>query len=336
MIGTYSRDGIQYASGAVLNPKTPFKDNMKRLRFGDLIVITGRTASKGKRFDINLCNELDNGKTEYVMHLNPRFNENRVVRNSTINEKWGPEEHFGGLGGLESESDFESVILIHTDCYKIAFNGKHYCDYRHRLPYTSVNKLLINGEVHISSIYVQPGPVGQLKHRDGSQPLAMPAFPGSPQKSLKAVPVDIDESKLLGGYHLAIPYLATFDGMNHDQAIYISGVPHKTAQCFTINLRLGADKTSDIGFHMCPHYDSRTTVVNDFVDGEWGNQKSLNLFPFKRGIHFDLMLRCDADVFKVSVNNSHYTQFQHRVGDLSKISSLEIAGDLDVVHVRMR
>lgn len=69
---------------------------------------------------------------------------------------------------------------------------------------------------------------------------------------------------------------------------------------FTINLRLGADKTSDIGFHMCPHYDSRTTVVNDFVDGEWGNQKSLNLFPFKRGIHFDLMLRCDADVFKVS------------------------------------
>lgn len=75
------------------------------------------------RFDINLCNELDNGKTEYVMHLNPRFNENRVVRNSTINEKWGPEEHFGGLGGLESESDFESVILIHTDCYKVKISS---------------------------------------------------------------------------------------------------------------------------------------------------------------------------------------------------------------------
>ena len=56
---------------------------------------------------------------EYIVHLNPRFDKHEIVRNSTINGNWGPEEKFGGLGGLTSDADFECVILVHTDCYKV-------------------------------------------------------------------------------------------------------------------------------------------------------------------------------------------------------------------------
>ena len=72
------------------------------------------------RCTINLCNQLSDGKLEQVLHLDIRFKGSEIVRNTTIGGNWGPEETFGGLGGLSSDSHFECVILIHTDCYKVS------------------------------------------------------------------------------------------------------------------------------------------------------------------------------------------------------------------------
>ncbi|KAG8524983.1 Galectin-5, partial [Galemys pyrenaicus] len=51
------------------------------------IIVSGNVLSDAKSFYINLCSGND-----IAFHLNPRFVEDVVVRNTQTNKSWGPEE----------------------------------------------------------------------------------------------------------------------------------------------------------------------------------------------------------------------------------------------------
>lgn len=48
-----------------------------------------------------------------------------------------------------------SEFLFLLDIFKIAVNGRHLCEFVHRLPFHTSNYFLINGDVYVSSVKLE-------------------------------------------------------------------------------------------------------------------------------------------------------------------------------------
>lgn len=96
-------------------------------------------------------------------HFNPRFEENRIVRNTMIEDKWGDEEREGQTPFVLGY-EFGLEILVREDDYCVYVNEKEFCKYRHRLPYSSVNAIKCFGKMQIFKLIVKaPQPVLNMK-----------------------------------------------------------------------------------------------------------------------------------------------------------------------------
>ena len=63
----------------------------------------------------------DEGKSKnIILHVNPRFDDNKwvIIRNTSIMGHWGPEERDGDFP-LERGKNFEAVIVVQEDCFKV-------------------------------------------------------------------------------------------------------------------------------------------------------------------------------------------------------------------------
>ncbi|XP_059525434.1 galectin-9-like isoform X2 [Myotis daubentonii] len=115
------------------------------------ITITGIVLPYAQRFHINLRSGND-----IAFHLNPRFDENAVVRNTQISNSWGPEER-----GLNRSMPFARGqgflvwIMCEGHCLKVSVDGQHLFDYYHRLTnLPAINNLEVGGDVQLT--LVQP------------------------------------------------------------------------------------------------------------------------------------------------------------------------------------
>lgn len=108
-------------------------------------------------FAINLqCGPSVNPRDDIALHLSPVFTPPpRVVRNSLLYQKWGPEESYGGFP-FYSGQGFEILVLTESDHFKIAINGQHFTEFRYRIPLNRVNYLSIDGDVAITLIKLEP------------------------------------------------------------------------------------------------------------------------------------------------------------------------------------
>lgn len=113
------------------------------------------------------------------LHMSVRPNENAIVRNGMIRQSWGTEERHGGCP-IGYGTQFEILILAETDQFKvwfisfynfkpksnkkkliflqIAVNGRHFCEFRHRMPLSSARFINVSGQVKISSIKLEGDP----------------------------------------------------------------------------------------------------------------------------------------------------------------------------------
>ncbi|XP_058415454.1 galectin-5-like, partial [Diceros bicornis minor] len=101
------------------------------------------------RFHINLRSGSD-----LAFHLNIRFDENAVVRNTQINGSWGPEERsLSGKMPFTQGQSFSVWILCEGHCLKVAMNGGHLCEYHHRLRNLPAIKYLeVGGDIQLSHL----------------------------------------------------------------------------------------------------------------------------------------------------------------------------------------
>lgn len=99
-----------------------------------------------KRIKIDLA--CRNGNIAF--HFNPRIGQNCVVRNSNLGG-WGPEEKDGPFA-FKKGRNFEIIILVEHDKYRVAVNGQHQFEFRHRCPYQDVNRLAISGDAKVNRI----------------------------------------------------------------------------------------------------------------------------------------------------------------------------------------
>ncbi|XP_072313641.1 galectin-3 [Eucyclogobius newberryi] len=111
-----------------------------------VITIEGEPVPGAERFQVDLMKGSD-----VVFHLNPRFPENTIVRNSNLGGFWGPEEREGPFPFVPGQR-FELKILVEEDMFKVAVDGTHLLEYEHRVGgLEEVTLLRIMGDVVLYS-----------------------------------------------------------------------------------------------------------------------------------------------------------------------------------------
>uniref|UniRef100_A0A8D0GK30 Galectin n=1 Tax=Sphenodon punctatus TaxID=8508 RepID=A0A8D0GK30_SPHPU len=115
--------------------------------------------------------------------------------------------------------------------------------------------------------------------------------------------------------------------------ITIVGTANPNANRFTLDFKKG----HDIAFHFNPRFNEdnrRVIVCNAMIQNNWGKEeRTAPRFPFEAGKPFKIQVLCEADQFKIAVNDAHLVQFNHRVRNLNEINKLSIAGDVTLTSV---
>nr|XP_033793534.1 LOW QUALITY PROTEIN: galectin-8 [Geotrypetes seraphini] len=117
---------------------------------GRTVVVKGEVNQKAKSFKIDLKPSDSN---IIALHLNPRIKSQVFVRNSYLYESWGEEER--GLPDFPFSPGmyFEMIIYCGSHEYKVAVNGVHILDYKHRFKNLSEIKVLeINGNIQLLDV----------------------------------------------------------------------------------------------------------------------------------------------------------------------------------------
>ncbi|XP_058416285.1 galectin-9-like isoform X2 [Diceros bicornis minor] len=113
------------------------------------IIVFGTVLPSAQRFHINLRSGSD-----IAFHLNPRFDENAVVRNTQVNGSWGSEERsLSGKMPFTRGQSFSVWIQCEGHCLRVAVNGGHLCEYHHRLrDLPAINNLEVAGDIHLTHV----------------------------------------------------------------------------------------------------------------------------------------------------------------------------------------
>ncbi|XP_067875284.1 galectin-9C-like isoform X2 [Heterodontus francisci] len=134
----------------VSSPMVPYQAYIGSIRPQQKIKVVGTVKPKPYRFTINLkAGYSDN----IALHINQRFDENAVVRNSCINKSWSTEERGLPFLPFVPGQTFEVLIVVQPTCYKVSVNGRHLFNFNHRLqPLNQVDHLEVTGDISLSLV----------------------------------------------------------------------------------------------------------------------------------------------------------------------------------------
>ncbi|XP_056446631.1 galectin-8 [Gadus chalcogrammus] len=129
----------------------PYKGSiLKGLKPGQHITIKGQVSMYPHSFTVNLRNS----RTENIaLHLNPRIKSGVFIRNSYLGEAWGYEERELPFFPFSPGEYFEILMLCQPHQFKLAVNGCHLLEFRHRVQdLSSIDQLEIMGDLELSDV----------------------------------------------------------------------------------------------------------------------------------------------------------------------------------------
>nr|XP_014597533.1 galectin-5 [Equus caballus] len=135
-----------------MDPPMPFFTNIPGgLYASKSILVSGTILPVAQRFHINL-----HSGNDIAFHLDVRFDQNAVVRNTQINGTWGCEErNLSGKMPFTQGRSFLVRITCEAHCLRVEVNGGHLCEYEHRLQnLPNINKLEVAGDVQLSDVQI--------------------------------------------------------------------------------------------------------------------------------------------------------------------------------------
>ncbi|XP_026137242.1 galectin-9-like [Carassius auratus] len=196
--------------------RIPFSGQIQGgLQNGKSIILSGRVLPGANRFHVNFQCGSHSG-ANIALYFNPRYESTGyVVLNSFQNMNWGSEERKHESPFPQGQT-FTLQILVEQDEYKISTNGRHFMDYRHRVPYSNVDIISVDGMVELNSIVFQ-NPAAYTAPQAAFQPqyaappgCGFPAYPAAP--------------------NYTIPYKTVINGgLHHGKNIVIHGVINPNA-----------------------------------------------------------------------------------------------------------
>lgn len=117
---------------------------------GRTVVIKGEVNTNAKGFNVDLVV----GKSrDIALHLNPRLNVKAFVRNSFLQDAWGEEERNITCFPFSPGMYFEMIIYCDVQEFKVAINGVHNLEYKHRFKeLSSIDTLVVDGDIHLLDV----------------------------------------------------------------------------------------------------------------------------------------------------------------------------------------
>ncbi|XP_069371677.1 galectin-8 [Paralichthys olivaceus] len=299
-----------------LKPVIPFAGTLLGgLVPGEMVLIQGSVLSDADRFQVDFtCGSSVKPRADVAFHFNPRFLRSPcIVCNSLQRERWGREQILYQMP-FTTGGAFELIVLILKDKFKVAVNGVHVLEYKHRQELERVDTLRVSGKVRLEVVGVAApstsSPAASLTNQETN-----PVFSSTG--------------------NLSVPFRGDLgNGLRVGRSITIKAETNHNAHSFCVNLRTSSG--SDIALHLNPRLKRRTFVRNSFLSESWGpEEKKLDLFPFAAGQYFEMIIRCEPQQFRVAVNGLHQLDYKHRVQDLSAINQVEVQGDVTLLDVKM-
>lgn len=118
---------------------------------GRTVVIKGEVNKNAKgSFKVDLRSEKSK---DIALHLNPRLNIKAFVTNSCLRESWGEEERNTTDFPFSPGMYFEMIIYCDVKGFKVAVNGVHCLEYRHRFKeLSSIDTVEVDGDIHLLEV----------------------------------------------------------------------------------------------------------------------------------------------------------------------------------------
>ncbi|XP_037305957.2 galectin-8 isoform X1 [Pungitius pungitius] len=307
------------------NPAIPFAGTiLGGLLPGEMVLIQGSVPPGAHRFQVDfLCGSSVKPRADVAFHFNPRFRRSpSIVCNSLQDERWGPEELLH-TGALRPGETFELVVLVLKDAFKVAVNGAHLLVFSHRVDLQRVDTLSVSGDVDVQA-------VGILPVQSEVSPVTSPTNQEAAESNQRPHQTLMSSSGDSG-----VPFRAELvSGLSVGRSVSVSGRTNENARSFAINLRVAG---GDIALHLNARLKERVFVRNSFLSECWGpeERKMAAAFPFSAGAYFEVIVLCDSRGFKVAVDGIHQLDYQHRVQDLSRVSQLEVLGDVTLLDLKV-
>ncbi|KFQ13669.1 Galectin-8, partial [Leptosomus discolor] len=120
------------------------------LRPGCTVAIKGEVNKKPKSFAVNLKSS---DSKDIALHLNPRVKNQVFVRNSYLHDSWGEEEKEVANFPFSPGMYFELIIFCDAHQFKVAVNGIHTLEYKHRFKQLEkINIVEIMGDIQLLDV----------------------------------------------------------------------------------------------------------------------------------------------------------------------------------------
>ncbi|KAJ7416714.1 Galectin-8 [Willisornis vidua] len=120
------------------------------LRPGCTIAIKGEVNKTPNSFAINLK---PSDSQDIALHLNPRVKNKVFVRNSYLRDSWGEEEKEVANFPFSPGMYFELIIFCDVYEFKVAINGVHTLEYKHRFKrLEKINTVEVIGDIHLLDV----------------------------------------------------------------------------------------------------------------------------------------------------------------------------------------
>ncbi|KAM7368304.1 hypothetical protein PAMP_014537 [Pampus punctatissimus] len=295
-----------------LNPVIPFAGTiLGGLLPGEMVLIQGSVPSDADRFQLDFtCGSSVKPRADVAFHFNPRFKLRKpcIVCNTLQKERWGREEILYQMP-FAAGAAFELIVLVLKDKFKVAVNGAHVLEYKHRLHLEKVDTLLISGKIKVEAIGIT-------------------TISGSVSPATSLTNQDLEVKR--------VPFKGELvKGLSTNRSIIIKGKTNQNAASFAVNLIVSG--SSNIALHLNPRLKKSAFIRNSFLSGCWGEEETRleNHFPFAAGQYFEIIILCDPQKFRIAVNGLHQLDYKHRVQDLSCITRLEVVGDVTLQDVKL-
>lgn len=293
---------VANAKHTVFNPAMPYTGPIPGgLHPGEIIIIQGTVPPDADSFHVDLSSGCSTKPpSDIALRFSPHFGSPPcVVCSSLLQGSWGQEETLHQLP-YRRGAPFETVILVQNGAFKVAVNGSHLLEYKHKIPLNRVDTFSVTGDVKVHAIGFIPNSAIYSESGD-----------------------------------LELPYKGSIlEGLRPGQHITIKGQVSVYPHSLTVNLR--SSGTENIALQLNPRIKSGVFIRNSYLGESWGQEeRELPVFPFSPGEYFEILILCQPHQFKVAVNGSHLFDFRHRAQDLSSIDQLEIMGDLELSDVKL-